>query len=169
MKKIILAISILLLTACTNGNSALDKLKEDYPKTIKKEAEVLPKDIQNEIVVPNRLLFDVKNVSMDVQKNMGNDTINRTSITYSDGKGVILEVTTYHQKNIEFSGEGQRLTTKLKDGTKVIIVRDDKEGSKIIRWKKDGLYHEIMLLKLPDNDKNYTIKDLVDTANSIYE
>ncbi|MFB7140851.1 hypothetical protein ACFCYN_14450 [Gottfriedia sp. NPDC056225] len=169
MKKIILAISILLLTACTNGNSSLDKLKEDYPKTIKKEVEVLPKDIQNEIVVPKRLPFNVKNVSLDVQKNIGNDTINLTSIKYTDGKGVIVEVTTYHQKNIKFSGEGQQLTTKLKDGTKVIIVRDDKAGSKIIRWKKDGLYHEIMLLKLTDIDKNYTIIDLVETANSIYD
>ncbi|PET46846.1 hypothetical protein CN514_20355 [Bacillus sp. AFS001701] len=169
MKKIILVISILLLTACTNGNSELDKLKENYPKTVKKEAELLPKGIQYEIVVPKRLPFNVKNVSIDVQKNIGNDTINRTSINYRDGKGVILEVTTYHQKNIEFSGEGQQLTTKLKDGTKVIIVKDDKESPKIIRWKKDGLYHEIMLVKLSDIDKNYTIKDLVETANSIYE
>ncbi|PEJ53809.1 hypothetical protein CN692_21105 [Bacillus sp. AFS002410] len=169
MKKIILAISILLLTACTNGNSALDKLKEDYPKTIKKEVEMLPENIQNEIAVPKRLPINVKNVSLDVQKNIGNDTINLTSINYRDGKGVIVEVTTYHQKNIEFSGEGQQLTTKLKDGTKVIIVRDDKDGSKIIRWKKDGLYHEIMLVKLTDIDQNYTIIDLVEIANSIYE
>ncbi|WP_218012628.1 hypothetical protein [Bacillus sp. AFS053548] len=130
---------------------------------------MLPKDIQNEIVVPKRLPFNVKNVSIDVQKKIGTDMIDRTSINYADGKRVILEVTTYHQKNIEFSGEGQQLTTKLKDGTKVIIVRDDKEGSKIIRWKKDGFYHEIMLVKLSDIDKNYTIKDLVETANSIYK
>ena len=169
MKKIIvIVISLILLTACTNGNSALNKLKEDYP-TVKKEVEKLPKDIQNELVVPKRLPFNVKNVSMDVQKNIGNDTINRTSIKYADGKGVILEVTTYHQKNIKFSGEGQQLTTKLKDGTKVRIVKDEKESPKIIRWKKDGLYHEIMLVKLPDVEKNYTVTDLVKTANSMYE
>lgn len=168
MKKIIVAISILLLTACTNGN-ALDKLKKDYPKTVKKEVEELPKDVQNEIVVPKRLPFKVKYVSLDVQKNIGNDTINLTSIKYSDGKGVILEVTTFHKKNIEFSSDEQQLKiTKLKDGTKVIIERDE-ASPKIIRWKKDGHYHEIMLVKSPDVDKNYTIKDLVKTADSINE
>jgi hypothetical protein len=134
---------------------------------VKKEAEELPKDIQNEIVVPEKLPFKVKNVSMEVRKNPGNDAINQTSFKYSDGNSVILYVDTYHNKKTGFSGNNQQVkTTKLKDGTKVIIDADS-ENSKTIRWKKDGLSHSITLLKSPDNKKEYTIKDLVKTADSI--
>lgn len=166
MKKIIVVFLFLLLTACTNGNSALNKLKEDYP-TVKKEVEKLPKDIQNELVVPGKLPIKVKHVSMDVQKNTGNDTIIQTSFKYSDGKSVILYVETYHNKDTEFSGDDLQVkTTKLKDGTKAIIDADS-ESTKTIRWKKDGLYRSISLIKSPEVNKKYTLKDLVKTADSM--
>jgi len=164
MKKFIVAISFLLLTACTNENSTLNKLKEDYP-VVKEEVEKLPKDVQNELVVPDKLPFDVKNVSIEVGADPRQKTYDHTSFKYTDGKGVILYVTTIHPKNNDF-GENQKNTTKLKDGTKVIIDKDE-EKAKIIRWKKQGHYREIMLIISPEVDANYTIKDLVKTADSI--
>ncbi|MGG0174835.1 hypothetical protein [Gottfriedia acidiceleris] len=168
MKKFIVAISFLLLTACTNGNSTLNKLKEDYP-TLKKEVEKLPKDVQNEIVVPKELPFDVKTVSLEVGENMENHTYDHTSIKYTDGNGTILYITTFHNKNTAFNGDDQEhKTTKLKDGTKVNIIKD-KDSPKEIRWKKDGFYHDITLIKLPNAETKYTINDLVKTADSIDE
>ncbi|QKE75786.1 hypothetical protein HPK19_08220 [Arthrobacter citreus] len=56
--------------------------------------------------------------------------------------------------------------TKLKDGTKVLIDDDD-DNTKTIRWKKDGLYHSISLLFSEETGKQFTIRDLVKTADSI--
>ncbi|CAI8953622.1 MULTISPECIES: hypothetical protein [Bacillus] len=50
-----------------------------------------------------------------------------------------------------------------------MIIDKDSKNTKIIRWKKDGLYRGISLIKSPDVTKDYTIKDLVKTADSISE
>ncbi|OOE13144.1 hypothetical protein UN64_10175 [Fictibacillus arsenicus] len=57
-------------------------------------------------------------------------------------------------------------TVELKDGTKALIDGDG-ENVKQIRWKKDGIYYSIMLIKAPKIKKEYTIEDVVKTANSM--
>ncbi len=157
-----------MLTACSHGNGAVDALKKEYPKTIKQVVDQLPKDVQKELVVPERIPFRAKDVSMDVQKNQGNGTINATSFNYSnEEKEVEMYVITYHNKKPSFPDEEQQLkTTKLKDGTKVLIVADD-DNTKTIRWKKNGLFHSISILFSEETGKQYTIRDLVKTANSM--
>ncbi|MEH7402835.1 hypothetical protein V7148_17800 [Gottfriedia acidiceleris] len=168
MKKIILLFSILLLTACSHGNGAVESLKKEYPKTIKQVVDQLPKDVQKELVVPEKIPFRAKDVTMDVQKNQKNGAINATSFNYSNEEvEVTMFVITYHNKKVSFPDEQQPLkTTKLKDGTKVLIVADD-DNTKTIRWKKDGLYHSISLLFSEETGKQYTIRDLIKTANSM--
>lgn len=167
MKKIIVLILILFLTACSKG-SAVESLKKEYPKTVKAVFEQLPKNVQNEITVPEKLPFIAKNVSLDVQKNQGNGSINFTTINYSNGEEeVIMYITTFHHKKSSFSSDTEQLkTTKLKDGTKVLIVSDD-DNTKTIRWKKEGLYRSISILFSSETGKQYSIKDLVRTANSM--
>ena len=168
MKKIIFLFSILLLTACSHGNGAVESLKKEYPKTIKQVVNQLPKDVQIELVVPEKIPFRAKDVTMDVLKNQKNEAINATSFNYSNEEvEVTMFVITYHNKKPSFPDEQQQLkTTKLKDGTKVLIVADD-DNTKTIRWKKDGLYHSISLLFSEETGKQYTIRDLVKTANSM--
>jgi hypothetical protein len=57
-------------------------------------------------------------------------------------------------------------TVKLKDGTKALI-ESDAINVKQIRWKKDGTYYSVMLIKAPKIEKEYTIEDIVKTANSM--
>jgi len=168
LKKIILLFSIFLLTACSHSNSAVESLKKEYPKTIKQVVDQLPKDVQKELVVPEKIPFRAKDVTMDVQKNQKNGAINATSFNYSNEEvEVTMFVITYHNKKPTFPNEQQPVkTTKLKDGTKVLIVADD-DNTKTIRWKKDGLYHSISLLFSEETGKQYTIRDLVKTANSM--
>ncbi|KQL39188.1 hypothetical protein AN960_09430 [Bacillus sp. FJAT-25509] len=168
MKKFIFLFLILLLTACSHGNGAVESLKKEYPKTVKQVVNQLPKDVQKELVVPEWIPFRAKDVTMDVQKNQKNGAINATSFNYSNEEvEVTMFVITYHNKKPSFPDEQQPLkTTKLKDGTKVLIVADD-DNTKTIRWKKDGLYHSISLLFSEETGKQYTIRDLVKTANSM--
>ncbi|PGL66779.1 hypothetical protein [Bacillus sp. AFS055030] len=167
MKKIIILFTILVLTACSHGNGAVESLKKEYPKTIRQVVNQLPKDVQEELVVPKKIPFIAKDVSMDVQKNE-NGAINATLFKYSnEEREVILFVITYHNKKPLFPNEQQQLkTTKLKDGTKVFIVADD-DNTKTIRWKKDGLYHSISILFSEETGKQYTIRDLVRSADSM--
>lgn len=167
LKKIILLFSILFLTACSH-NGAVESLKKEYPKTIKQVVDQLPKDVQKELVVPEKIPFRANEVSMDIQKNQENGTINATSFNYSnEEREVEMFVITYHNKKPTFSDVQQPLkTTKLNDGTKVLIVADD-DNTKTIRWKKEGLYHSISILFSEETGKQYTIKDLVKTANSM--
>ncbi|ANX11719.1 hypothetical protein ABE41_006835 [Fictibacillus arsenicus] len=57
-------------------------------------------------------------------------------------------------------------TVKLKDGTKALID-GNAENVKQIRWEKDGVYYSVMLIKAPKIEKEYTIEDVVKTANSM--
>ncbi|MFB7140652.1 hypothetical protein ACFCYN_13445 [Gottfriedia sp. NPDC056225] len=168
MKKIILLFSILFITACSHGNNAVESLKKEYPKTVKNVVDQLPKDVQEELVVPERLPFRAKDVTMDVLNNKSNGAINATSFNYSnEEEEITMFVITYHNKKYTFPKNQQPLKiTKLKDGTKVLIVDDD-DNTKTIRWKKDGLYHSISLLFSEETGKQFTIRDLVKTADSM--
>jgi translation elongation factor P/translation initiation factor 5A len=57
-------------------------------------------------------------------------------------------------------------TVELKDGTEALID-GDAINVKQIRWKKDGTYYSIMLIKAPKIEKEFTIDDVVRTANSM--
>ncbi|WP_088071825.1 hypothetical protein [Gottfriedia luciferensis] len=168
MKKISafsLVLFILFVSACSNRNNAVDTLKKEYPKSVKVVADQLPKNVQKELIVPEKLPFKEKNVSLDVQKNK-NGEVDQTVFIYENEVGVIMYVETAYNKKTTFSREIQKLkTTKLDDGTKVIIEADT-DDTKIIRWKKDELNHSISLLDSSETG-NYSIKDLVRSANSM--
>jgi hypothetical protein len=168
MKKILVTLFILLLTAC-NGNGTVEQLKEKYPE-IKEVAEQLPKSVQEKLAAPTALPFEPKNVVLtyagDIPGNPKRDIIH-TEFIYGDGVGVNLHITTFHHKNSTWSTDDNELkTVKLKDGTKALI-EGDAEYVKQIRWKRDGIYYSIMLIKSPKIDKEYTIDDVVETANSM--
>lgn len=167
MKRILIILFIFLLTAC-NDNAAVEELKEDYPE-IKEVAEQFPESVQEKLAAPNVLPFEPKNVALTYAGDMpGNPTrdILHTEFIYGDGVGVNLHVTTYHNKNTTWSSDEAMKTVKLKDGTKALID-GDAINVKQIRWKKDGLYYSVMLIKAPKIEKEYTIEDIVKTANSM--
>ncbi|MFJ5621843.1 hypothetical protein ACIQD3_03730 [Peribacillus loiseleuriae] len=168
MKKVIALLFILLLTGC-NSNSAVEKLKEEYPKTVKEVAEKLPGKIQEELAASTELPFAVDNVVLRFTANPPEDPkgdIFDTEFMYG-GEGVNLHITTYHYKNTTFSSEDKKFkTVKLKNNIKALIEGDD-ENTKEIRWKKEGLYYSIMIIKSPKNEKKYTIEDIVKIADSM--
>jgi hypothetical protein len=168
MKKIFQILFIFLLTAC-NGNDAVDQLKENHSE-IKEVAEQFPKSVQEKLAAPTVLPFEPKNVVLtyagDMPGNPSRDIIH-TEFIYRDGVGVNLHITTYHNKNTTWSTDDKEMkTVKLKDGTKALI-EGDAEYVKHIRWKKGDIYYSIMLIKSPKIRNEYTIEDVVKTANSI--
>jgi hypothetical protein len=168
MKRILIILFILLLTAC-NDNSAVEQLKENYPE-IKEVAEQFPESVQEKLAAPTELPFEPKNVALTYAGDMPGipkRDIIHTEFIYGDGVGVNLHVTTYHNKNSTWSSDEKTMkTVKLKDGTKVLI-ESDAINVKQIRWKKDGVYYSVMLIKAPKIEKEYTIDDVVKTANSM--
>ncbi|MGX2959599.1 hypothetical protein JNUCC23_10080 [Peribacillus sp. JNUCC 23] len=168
MKKVFAIIFLLLLTGC-NSNGTVEKLKEEYPKTVKEVAEKLPGKIQEELAAPTELPFAVENVVLRFTANPPGDPkgdIFDTEFMYG-GESVNLHITTYHYKNATFSSDDKQFkTVKLKNDIKALIEGDD-ENLKEIRWKKDGLYYSIMLIKSPKLEKKYTIEDVVKIADSM--
>jgi hypothetical protein len=168
MKRILIVLFILLLSAC-NDNAEVEELKENYPE-IKEVAEKFPESVQEKLAAPTVLPFESENVALTYAGDMpGNPTrdILHTEFIYGDGVGVNLHVTTYHNKNTTWSSDEKTMkTVKLKDGTKALI-ESDAINVKQIRWKKDGTYYSVMLIKAPKIEKEYTIEDIVKTANSM--
>ncbi|OAS85386.1 DUF4367 domain-containing protein [Metabacillus litoralis] len=168
MKKLIATIFILLLTACS-GNSPVEELKQDFPK-IKEVAESLPQNVREKLAAPTELPFEPKYVSLNYAGNPPEEPkgdIVHTDFTYSDDKGVNLQVITFHKKKTSFSDNNKQFdTVELKNGIKALIEIDSEE-IKQIRWKKDGLYYSILLAKSPESEEKYTIKELVKIANSM--
>ncbi|MBY6036655.1 hypothetical protein KUV80_08320 [Fictibacillus nanhaiensis] len=165
MKKIIAAAFLVFLTACS-GNGVVEQLKEDYPE-VKKVAEQLPETVQERLAAPEELPFEPKNVELMYAGDLPGDPkgdIVHTEFVYGDGEATVLHVTTFQNKNSSFSGDGAFKTTKLKDGTEVVIETDT-PNAKSIRWKKDDLYYGISVVT--DSEKEITIKDLVKAANSM--
>ncbi|WP_062233492.1 hypothetical protein [Fictibacillus sp. FJAT-27399] len=173
-KKILMITSLfflLILTACNEETSAVEKLKEEYPRDIKKVAEAFPKDVQKELEAPTKFPFKSKNADLTFASEPAGDPkgkIIMTEFIFGNGVDSVLHASTYHNKNTSFDSDGKKpKTVKLKDGTKATIVNNSKT-SKVIRWKKDGLYHSIMLIKSPKSKKKYSIKDIVKTADSMH-
>ncbi|WP_245802000.1 hypothetical protein [Fictibacillus arsenicus] len=168
MKRMLIILLILLLSAC-NDNPPVEELKEKYPK-IKEVAEQFPQSVQEKLAAPTVFPFEPKNVSLTYAGDMPGDPtrdILHTEFIYGDGVGVNLHVTTYHNKNSTWATDEKAMkTVELKDGTKALIDGDG-ENVKQIRWKKDGIYYSIMLIKAPKIKKEYTIEDVVKTANSM--
>lgn len=168
MRRFLIILFIFLLSAC-NDNAAVEELKENYPE-IKEVAEQFPESVQEKLAAPTVLPFEPKNVALTYAGDQPGDPkrdILHTEFIYGDGVGVNLHVTTYHNKNSTWSSEEKAMkTVKLKDGTKALI-ESDAINVKQIRWKKDGTYYSIMLIKAPKIEKEYTIEDVVKTANSM--
>ncbi|MGM0922629.1 MAG: hypothetical protein ACQEWW_15660 [Bacillota bacterium] len=168
MEKIVTTILILFLTAC-NGNGAVEQLKDEYPK-VKEVADQLSESVQEKLGAPSELPFKPKNVVLTYAGDPPEDPkgdIVHTEFIYGDGVGVNLHITTHHNKNTTWSSDDKQFkTVKLKNGTKALIESDNK-NTKQIRWKKDGLYYSIMLIKSDKIEKEYTIEDVVKTADSM--
>jgi hypothetical protein len=168
MKRFLIILFIFLLSAC-NDNAAVEELKENYPE-IKEVAEQFPESVQEKLAVPTVLPFEPKNVALtyagDMPGNPKRDILH-TEFVYGDGVGVNLHVTTYHNKNTTWASDEETMkTVELKDGTEALI-EGDAINVKQIRWKKDGTYYSIMLIKAPKIEKEFTIDDVVKTANSM--
>lgn len=174
MKRSLLLITIAFFLFIFGLNAFTDKgvveqLKDEYPE-VKEVAELLPRSVQQKLAAPTNLPFKSKNVALTYAGDMPvkpKSDIIHTEFIYGNGEGVTLHVTTYHHKNTTWSvDEKQTRIFKLKDGTKALI-EGDAENVKQIRWKKDGIYYSIMLIKSPEVEKEYTIEDVVKTANSM--
>jgi hypothetical protein len=164
MKKIMIAVLLFLLTACSEkGNATVEQLKEDHPH-VKKVSEELPESVQENLAAPKKLPFTPKNVELIYAGDPPGDPkgdIHHTEFLYGTGKGELFQITTFHNKQSTFHDEGKPKTTKLKDGTNVII-EVDKPETKAIRWKKDDHYYAMML-----KGSEFTIDDLLEAANSV--
>ncbi|MQR97050.1 hypothetical protein [Fictibacillus phosphorivorans] len=162
MKKILVLLLLIMLAACSD-QGAVGKLKTDYPN-VKKEMEQLPTDVQKRMAAPETIPFQPKDVQLTyASEPVGNPKgdILHTEFVYGNEKGLVLRVTTFHNKNTNFNDEGERKTTKLKDGTEVIIERETPDV-KAIRWSKDDVYYGMMLM-----GSKFEMEDLLKSANSM--
>ncbi|NDI33795.1 hypothetical protein [Chengkuizengella sediminis] len=163
MKKMFIFSLIFLLTAC-NGTDALEKLKDEYPETVKKVIEELPKDIQDEIAVPTEFPFEVKNIFVYPQK----DTLTENSPIFSTevifvGDEVNLHVYSDHLA-VEDSPSDKEQIINLKDGT-LAYIGDISETYKTIHWNKNG--QKITMLFVFKQEKKFSMEDLIKIANSM--
>ncbi|MGA4721174.1 hypothetical protein [Fictibacillus nanhaiensis] len=162
MKKIISLLLLIILAACSD-QGAVHKLKENYPN-VKKEMERLPKEVQQKIAAPEKLPFQPKDVQLTYAAEPAGDPkgdILHTEIIYGNEKGSVLHVTTFQNKNANFNDEGEKKTTKLKDGTEVVIEVESSDV-KSIRWSKDDVYYGMMLM-----GSQFKMEDLLKSANSM--
>ncbi|WP_137790124.1 hypothetical protein [Bacillus sp. E(2018)] len=162
MKKILSLLLLIILAACSD-QGAVDKLNENYPN-VKKEMERLPKEVQQKMAAPEKLPFQSKDVQLTYAVDPAGDPkgdILHTEFTYGNEKGSVLRVTTFQNKNANFNDEGEKKTTKLKDGTEVIIERESSDV-KSIRWSKDDIYYGMMLM-----GSEFKMDDLLKSANSM--
>ncbi|GGB62257.1 hypothetical protein [Fictibacillus barbaricus] len=167
--KIIYALVLFIFGLNTfNNKGVVERLKGEYPE-IKEVAESLPIAVQQKLAAPTELPFKPINVALTYAGDMPGKPMRdiiHTEFTYGDGEGVNLRVITFHNKKAIWSDEKQTNWINLKDGTKAFI-EGDAENVQQIRWKKDGIYYSIMLIKSPEIEKEYSIEDVVKTANSM--
>ncbi len=162
MKKILSFLLLVMLAACSE-NEAVEQLKKDYPD-VKYMAEQLPESVQEKLAAPEILPFKPKHVQLRYAGEPPADPkgdIEHTEFVYGNGKGAVLHVTTFHNKKTNFHDEGNVKTTKLDDGTEVVIESDTPDV-KSIRWKKDDLYYGMMLM-----GSQFKMEDLLEAANSM--
>ncbi|KZE69102.1 hypothetical protein AWM68_02220 [Fictibacillus phosphorivorans] len=162
MKKILGFILLVMLTACSD-NAAVEQLKKDYPD-VKKMVVELPDTVQERLAAPESVPFEPKQVQLKYAGEPPGDPkgdIIHTEFVYGNGKGAVLNVTTFHNEKTNFHDEGKLKTTKLEDGTKVVIETNSSDV-KAIRWKKDDLYYGMMLM-----GSQFKMEDLLKAANSM--
>lgn len=162
MKKILSLLLFFILAACSD-QGAVEKLKMNYPN-VKKEMEQLPKDAQQKMAAPEKLPFQPKDVQLTYAAEPAGDPkgdILHTEFTYGNEKGSVLRVTTFQNKNANFNDEGEKKTTKLKDGTEVVIEAESSDV-KSIRWSKDDVFYGMMLM-----GSEFKMEDLLKSANSM--
>ncbi|WP_354019429.1 hypothetical protein [Fictibacillus halophilus] len=155
-------IIFIILAACSD-QGAVEKLKKNYPN-VNKEMEQLPTEVQKKMVAPNKLPFQPKDVQLTYAADPSGDPkgdILHTEFAYGNEKGSVLRVTTFQKKNVNFNDEGEKKTTKLKDGTEVVI-ESNSSNVKSIRWNKDDVYYGMMLM-----GSQFEMEDLLKSANSM--
>ncbi|MFG6494787.1 hypothetical protein P8610_05475 [Fictibacillus sp. UD] len=162
MKRIFGFLLLIMLTACSE-NETVEQLKKDYPD-VKMMVEELPESVQERLAAPEILPFKPKHVQLRYAGEPPGDPkgdITHTEFVYGNGKGAVLNVTTFHNKNTNFHDEGKGKTTKLDDGTEVVIESDTSDV-KSIRWKKDDYHYGMMLM-----GSEFKMEDLLEVADSM--
>ncbi|MBH0161525.1 MULTISPECIES: hypothetical protein [Fictibacillus] len=162
MKKILGFLLLIMLAACSE-KGAVEKLKMNYP-SVKKEIEQMSTEVQNKMAAPEKLPFQPKDVQLTYAAEPAGDPkgdILHTEFIYGNEKGSVLHVTTFQNKKATFNDEGEKKTTKLKDGTEVVIEAESSEVI-AIRWRKDDVYYGMMLM-----GSEFKMEDLLKSANSM--
>ncbi len=116
------------------------------------------------MAAPEKLPFQPKDVQLTYAAEPAGDPkgdILHTEFIYGNEKGSVLHVTTFQNKKATFNDEGEKKTTKLKDGTEVVIEAESSEVI-AIRWRKDDVYYGMMLM-----GSEFKMEDLLKSANSM--
>lgn len=103
MKKLMGLLLLVMLTACSE-NEAVEQLKKDYPD-VKVMVEELPESVQERLAAPELLPFKPKLVQLRYAGDPPGDpkgAITHTEFVYGNGKGAVLNVTTFHNKKRTF-------------------------------------------------------------------
>ncbi|MDP5273012.1 hypothetical protein [Chengkuizengella axinellae] len=165
MKKIMMLSLILFLTACS-GTDALEKLKKEYPESVKVVIEELPKEIQEKIAVPTKFPFEVTHVTAYNSGNPLEDPMEviNTEFVFSDGESVNMHLYIYHTDFTFHPDDDELDTVTLMDDS--IAYYNVSDGNfKSIRWKKEEKDFSIMLVSV--KDEVFSLEDLVEVVNSI--
>lgn len=167
MKKSLLLLLVVFLTACATEADSTQETFSDYPDSIKEDIERLPEDFKDNLVVPAALPESYKPVRFDYIAEPNNESIERivnTSFVYAqDEKSHPLIFDTMYG-NVDFANEDIRKTITLDNGTEAKVT-----GDYSLRWGngKDQTYELSLAVPEGESDPEIQMDDLIEIANSL--
>ncbi|WP_079526620.1 hypothetical protein [Halobacillus hunanensis] len=165
MKKLLMLL-VVFLAACSYDVS-LAELKKQYPKAVKEKIAELPTTIQRQLTIPKQLPFQPTYVNFGYETvSSQSDEITRTEFLISNQE-VNLHVVHWYTELKDH--DDQKLGKVNLNGTKAVVL-SDKENVKQLEWEKsDGSTMTLSLIISEDSEGKYTLRDLVDAAQSMDE
>ena len=172
MKKITMAFLLLvfMISGCSNEVGSKN-VSLDFPTDVKTKIENLPEEIQSNLKYPTEFPNDPSFVSFSYQTTDINNELNGdiifTEFTYGgDEKGWMLHVTTWHSEVPNLDSSDYETVT-LTNGIEANIKKNSQ--GKVLEWINENGELNSLLLMQTSEERNYTIDDLVEVANSMVE
>ncbi|UOR13359.1 hypothetical protein [Halobacillus amylolyticus] len=168
MKKLLILLVVLLLSACSYEMS-LQELKENHPNAIKEKVEKLPKDVQQNLTIPNQLPFEPIYVNFSYDSTDASDDksgdVFRTEFLFANNEAN-LHVVHWHNGNQDHSEETYKTIDIHGIETK---IKNDEKQVKQLEWEgDDGSTITLGMIISAEAEGKYSLNDLVDAAESMH-
>ncbi|UOQ92584.1 hypothetical protein MUO14_19370 [Halobacillus shinanisalinarum] len=168
MKKLLILLVVFLLSACSYDIS-LQELKENYPKAVKEKVEKLPKDVQQNLTIPNQLPFEPTYANFSYETTNPADKsgeVFRTEFLFSNNEAN-LHVVHWHTEMQAHKEE----TEKAIDINGVeTVIKNDENRVKQLEWKSDdGSTITLSMIITKQAEGKYSLDDLVNAAESMHK